>query len=320
MARPLRIVYAGAWYHVMNRGRHREKIFLDKTDYQTYMNLLSHAFDLYELEVHSFSLMPNHYHLLVRTPRANLSRAIRHVDGIYAQTFNRRHACDGSLFRGRYKSILVEADSYLEELVRYIHRNPFEAGLEKRLGEHFWTSHRHYLKPSKKSSWLHTDFVLSLFADRKHDAISLLKEFVNKERSPELVRRLASVKWPAILGGEKFKEWLKEHHLGKRLSERNVPQLRDLLREYKLDRLKLLAEQLWEIPPDEWLKTKRGRRNDKRRAMIYVSRHYLKATAAEAAQAFGVHHAAVSIKNGVRSSIVNTLPPAALFLPHLFYR
>ena len=116
MARPLRIEYPNAWYHVMNRGRRREKIFYDERDCSTFLQVLQKCVEMFELEIHAYASMPNHYHLLARTPRGNLSRAMRHLDGVYTQKVNRRHKVDGSLFRGRYKSILVDADSYLMEL------------------------------------------------------------------------------------------------------------------------------------------------------------------------------------------------------------
>ena len=142
MARPLRIEYPSAWYHVLNRGRRREKIYFDSADYQTFLTLLGRCYDLYELEIYAYALMPNHYHLLVRTPRGNLSRAMRHLDGVYTQKINRKYGLEGSVLKGRFKSILIEKESYRLEIIRYIHRNPYKAGLEKVLGQHAWTSHR----------------------------------------------------------------------------------------------------------------------------------------------------------------------------------
>ncbi len=129
MSRPLRIEYPDAWYHVMNRGRRGESIFRKKEDYLTFITLLQEAGDMWNLRVWAYSLMPNHYHLLIQTPNANLSRCMRHINGVYTQRFNRSHHLDGQLFRGRYKAIFVEGDSYLLELLRYIHRNPLETGL-----------------------------------------------------------------------------------------------------------------------------------------------------------------------------------------------
>ncbi len=124
MPRPLRIEYPGAVYHLMNRGSARQKVFLGSADYREFLKTLSEAHDLWEIEVLAYCLMPNHYHLCLRTPRGNLSRVMRHIDGLYTQRFNRGHRRDGSLFRGRYKAILVDADEYLLAVVRYVHLNP----------------------------------------------------------------------------------------------------------------------------------------------------------------------------------------------------
>ena len=111
MSRPLRIQFPDAWYHVMNRGRRRESVFRDKQDYVVFVELLKEVVDMYKVRIAAYCLIPNHYHLLIQTPAGDLARGMRHLNGIYTQRFNRAHNCDGPLFRGRYKSILVDADS-----------------------------------------------------------------------------------------------------------------------------------------------------------------------------------------------------------------
>ena len=162
MSRPLRIDYPNAWHHVMNRARREEDLFIDKADYQQFIDLLQETVDLFNVNVAAFCLMPTHYHLMVQTPDANLSRCMRHLNGVYTQRYNVRHSCDGTLFRGRYKSILVDVDSYVLQLVRYIHRNPLKAGLVKRLDQYVWSSHKGYLSKAKKWNWLYKDFVLGM--------------------------------------------------------------------------------------------------------------------------------------------------------------
>jgi len=130
MSRPIRIAYPKAWYHVMNRGRRAENIFLEKFDYKMFVALLQETSEAWNIRIAAFCLMPNH-HLLVHTPEANISRAMCHLNGVYTQRFNSWHHLDGPLFRGRYKSILVSGDSYLLQLVRYIHRNPLKQALLK---------------------------------------------------------------------------------------------------------------------------------------------------------------------------------------------
>src|SRR5512139_1965070 len=123
MSRPLRIEYLDAWYHVLNRGSRRESIFREERDYKNFLRTVEEASECWDLRVAAYCLMPNHYHLLVQTPRGNLSRCMRHIDGIYTQRFNRLHGHDGPLFRGRYKALLIDADRYLLALVQYVHRN-----------------------------------------------------------------------------------------------------------------------------------------------------------------------------------------------------
>ncbi len=108
MSRPLRIQYPDAWYHVINRGRRGEKIFLSKEDYQSFIILLKELNEVYNVKIVAYCLMENHYHLLIKTPDANLSRAMRHLNGVYTQRYNKRHNYDGQLFRGRYKSETFE--------------------------------------------------------------------------------------------------------------------------------------------------------------------------------------------------------------------
>ncbi len=113
MSRPLRIQYPDAWYHLMNRGRRREEIYIDKGDYIAFIELLHEASEVFNVCIAAYCLMSNHYHLLIQTPDGNLSRCMRHINGVYTQRFNRRHGHDGPLFRGRYRSILIDQDSYL---------------------------------------------------------------------------------------------------------------------------------------------------------------------------------------------------------------
>ncbi len=127
MARPLRIEFDDAWYHIMNRGAGRRIIFCNNEDRENFLRLLDDIHQRYHVETHAYCLMDNHYHLLLHTPHSNVSRALRHLNGVYTQMFNHSHGCDGPLFRGRFKSLLVENDCYLTRLSRYIHLNPVEA-------------------------------------------------------------------------------------------------------------------------------------------------------------------------------------------------
>ena len=163
MARPLRIQYPGAVYHVMNRGGSRQKLFLKKQDYEAFLKTVGEIHDRWGVELFAYCLMRTHYHVCLRTPEGNLARVMRHLDGLYTQRFNRIHRRDGALFRGRYKAIVVDKDAYLAQLVRYIHLNPVEAGLVREPQASVWSSYRFYLRPKQAPKWLRIEEVMGEF-------------------------------------------------------------------------------------------------------------------------------------------------------------
>ncbi len=155
MARQLRTDFEGAWHHVMNRGRRKEMIFPNSEDRLDFLRLLGVVHDRYDIEIHAHALMGNHYHLLVRTPSGGLSRAMKHVDGVFAQRFNRRYELDGPLFRDRFRAKLVDSDNYLGVVSRYIHRNPIALVGEENLASYEWSSYYDFLQqPSTRPAWL----------------------------------------------------------------------------------------------------------------------------------------------------------------------
>jgi len=188
MSRPLRIEFPGAWYHVMNRGRRSERIFTSPEDYQTYIKVLQEAAELWGIKIAAYCLMSNHYHLLVQTRDANLSRCMRHINGIYTQRFNRRRKTEGQLFRGRYKAILIEEDSHLLEVLRYIHRNPLRAGLVTDIKDFPWSSHHGYLSSAKKWEWIYKEFLMSMVSDKQSRRLAAYKDFVSLNDSGKGVK------------------------------------------------------------------------------------------------------------------------------------
>lgn len=159
MSRPLRINYANAFYHVMNRGAGRRTIFNTEEERKIFLNLLSEAHIQFAIQIHAYCLMTNHYHLLIKTPLGNLSRAMRHINGIYTQRYNRLNKTDGALFRGRYKSILVDSDTYLIHLSKYIHLNPLEARMVEDLTHYKWSSYCAYIGIKDTPRWLYKNEV-----------------------------------------------------------------------------------------------------------------------------------------------------------------
>ena len=163
--------------------------------------------------------MSNHYHLLISTPDANVSRVMRHINGVYTQKINKKYGLEGSLFKGRYKSILIDMKSYFKECVRYIHRNPIKAGLEQSLGLYKWTSHKFYADKIKRPDWLCINEALLNFGKYEKIAKKEYNDYVRLKISEDFERRLAGSNWPAVLGGDEFKNKIKQLILGKNLSE-----------------------------------------------------------------------------------------------------
>ncbi|MFQ5788817.1 MAG: transposase, partial [Thermodesulfobacteriota bacterium] len=187
MSRPLRIQFPGATYHVMNRGIARQKIFLVTRDYEEFLRTLTETHELWGVEVFAYCLMSSHYHVCLRTPEGNLSRVMRHVDGLYTQRFYRMHGRDGPIFRGRYKAIVIDADRYLTAVVRYIHLNPVEAGIVKKPEVYKWSSHINYLRPQRAPEWLNATELLEGFS-----SVGEFQEFVlsgNEDKLREFYTR-----------------------------------------------------------------------------------------------------------------------------------
>ncbi len=165
MARQHRIQYPGAWYHVTHRGAGRQDIYKNDIDRQVFLKQIAETSERHTLEVHAFCLMTNHYHLLVRTPNANLSTAMRHLNSTYTQRFNRAHQTDGAVFKGRYAAQLVGEDDYLLSVVRYLHLNPARAGLESEIGKYRWSSLAAYLQLKRPPAWLDMTWINRRFSD-----------------------------------------------------------------------------------------------------------------------------------------------------------
>ena len=156
-----------------------------------------------------------------------MSRCMRHLNGVYTQRYNVGHGCDGTLFRGRYKSILVDADNYVLQLVRYIHRNPLKAGLVKRLDQYGWSSHKGYLSKANKWNWLYKDFVLEMLTAQISSQIRIYKQFMAQEQDEDLVRVLDGKNRPSMLGSEKFIAWIKDRFFKKK-KDTEVPASKEL--------------------------------------------------------------------------------------------
>ena len=179
MARPLRIEFPGAVYHVTSRGDRREAIFVDDTDRSAFLALLGRMLERLDAQVLAYCLMGNHYHLVLYTRRANLSLLMRQLNGVYTQDFNRRHGKAGHVFQGRFKAILVDREAYLLELCRHVDLNPVRAGVVALPGEWPWSSYLAHSGQQPSPHWLDTPglhrFILGrdVSTSRDHRAAAL---------------------------------------------------------------------------------------------------------------------------------------------------
>jgi REP element-mobilizing transposase RayT len=285
MARPLRIEYPDAWYHVMNRGRRGEDIFADDQDYKMFTELLKETSEMWNVRIAAYCLMPNHYHMLIQTPNANISRSMRHLNGVYTQRYNSRHQYDGQLFRGRYKSILIDTDSYLLQVVRYIHRNPLKANLTENIDKYKWCSHKGYSSIAKKWNWLHKDYILSLLSKNRKDWLRYYRKWVSVDEEDEVSQKLSSGKWPVCIGTQAFIDKVKEKYGSKKINK-EIPSSREMLPDAKL--IVDAVCRFYGVDRKDIIKKRRGQKNEARNAAIYLTRKLRLDTFTEIGKLYGI--------------------------------
>jgi len=212
MPRPLRIEYGNAYYHVMNRGRNRQKIFHDERYYAAFLATLAEAHQRFGIQVLSYCLMSNHYHLLLKTPVANLGRVMRHINGVYTQRYNRLKKTDGSLFRGRYKAVCVEEDSYQLQLSRYIHRNPIDAGIVDQLENYEWSSYRDYISQQRSPKWLYLKEIYDQLGVKAR-LRQKYRAFVELGVDEEIKQFYGKGNLSPYLGSDEFRAWIYSQRL-----------------------------------------------------------------------------------------------------------
>ena len=202
MTRPLRLEFPGALYHVTSRGNRREDIYLGDDDRELLLTQLANVCLRFNWAIHSYCLMTNHYHLVVETPDGNLSKGMRQLNGVYGQMWNRLHDRVGHVFQGRFKCIVVQKESYLLELSRYVVLNPVRAGIVQRAEDWPWSNLRAILGGIEAPRWLASNWLLSHFGQQRRRAVANYLKFVNEgvgRPSP-----LAGVRFQGVLGDDRF--------------------------------------------------------------------------------------------------------------------
>ncbi len=239
MSRPLRVEYPGALYHVIARGNAKQDIFLGDHDRRRFLFWLADTCKTHNLLCHAYCLMDNHYHLLLETLDANLSVAMRDLNGNYAQWFNVTHDRVGHLFQGRYKAFVIERETYLLEIVRYIVLNAVRAGLVEHPKDWKWSSYRATAGMTTVPKWLHVDWVLANFSKGKSDAQKEYRRFVREGLDAK--NPYEDITNGFLLGSPQFVSWiwektngseeLKEHPRNERIVGR--PSLEEIFSDVK---------------------------------------------------------------------------------------
>jgi len=271
MARPLRIEFAGALYHITARGNAQQDIHSVDEDRNDFLNLLNRACDRYHWYCHAYCLMDNHYHLLIETEQPTLSKGMKYINGTYTQNFNRRHKRVGHVFQGRFKGILVESEAYLLELARYIVLNPVRARMVRSAKDWPWNSYRATAGFSESHACLTTDWVLAGFARQKKKAQEGYRKFVQEGKGQP--SPWESLRNQIYLGSDQFVEDM-QCKMDPDQSLDDIPKLQ-------------------KMAPPKPLDYYQAKYSDRKLAMAeaYRSGHY---TLAEVGKYFGVSYATVS--------------------------
>jgi REP element-mobilizing transposase RayT len=216
MARPLRLEYAGAVYHVMARGHERCPIYRDDEDRQRFLEGLARVVEELRFVVHGYCLMTNHYHLLIETPAPNLAAGMHRLNTRYSQSFNVRHGRTGHLLESRYKALLIEKESYLLELSRYVVLNPVRAGLVRSAGAWRWSNYRATCGEMQRPAFLEVDWTLGCFATRRTSAREAYRRFVSEGKGA--ADPTAAAAGQVFLGSPAFLDEMKRRLEGTDLS------------------------------------------------------------------------------------------------------
>ncbi len=284
MSRPLRIEFKNAWYHVMNRGASRRRIFQTDEQRAYFLTLLSHTSERFDADWHAYCLMDNHYHLMLHTPAGNLQRIMRHINGVYTQYYNRCEGKDGALFKGRYKAILVDAESYWPQLSRYIHRNPLEAGIVEDLGDYFWSSYPAYTKARKAPDWLSMAYILQ--AVNQKSGRMAYKRYVAAGTDEETARFYSRNSQSSVHGNESFLQ----RALKGRVPTIDLPEIKRLRGRITIDRVIRATATHCGVTQVEIKRSRRGRgvRSPARSIAMYLCQEVAGMTLSDIATRFGL--------------------------------
>lgn len=220
MVRPLRIEFSGALYHVTARGNARRDIYFDDENRRVFLQTLSRTIERNDWLCHAYCLMSNHYHLLIETANPTLSRGMRYLNGVYSQYLNRKTKRVGHVFQGRYKAFLIEKETYLLEVARYVVLNPVRARMVQSAGDWPWSSYRATAGHTEPPEWLTVDWLLGGFGGKRGEAIDAYRRFI--QSGHEHTTLWNELKNQIYLGSDQFVEEM-QCHLDPEQSLENIP-------------------------------------------------------------------------------------------------
>jgi len=285
MARPLRIEYEGAFYHIVQRGTERKSVFKEDKDKQRFLAYLETTFLRYRSICHAYCLMDNHYHLIIETPGANITKIMHYLNTSYAVYFNTKYRRVGPLYQGRFKSIIVQADEYLHHLSRYIHLNPVRAKIDEDPVKYKWSSYNSYLGKNKKPAWLEIGFVMSNFGKKIAPARKRYREYVLGGIGKEVGIIKENIHKGLVLGDIDFMREIKERFV-KNKTDKEIPMIRDILIEGELSKEeieKVVKEKIAEI-------------KEIRKVTIYLLRKYTQKSLKDIADCYkGIEDSGISV-------------------------
>ena len=292
MARQLRIIYPGAFYHIFSRGNDRQAIFHQPADYREFLAILAECCHRFRLRVYAFCLMPNHYHVFLETLEPSLSSAMRRLNGVYTQRFNRRYDRVGHLLQGRFKAKLVDREAYGLALSRYIHLNPCRAKLTARPEDYAWSSARHLLGLALPPPWLDVCWTLAQFGQDRRSARRAYRRFLADGADESAVEIIERSQGP-ILGDQAFADSVKGRGFD-RSADSELPELRRLA--YRPSREAILEQVATRYGHTaDVLRLERRRNHPARRVAIYLVQQLSGSTHRQTGQYFGgIGYTAVS--------------------------
>jgi len=290
MSRPLRISYPGALYHITARGNEKNLIYREKGDYRKFLKILSALPKRFSIVIYGYVLMGNHYHLLIETPKGNITKVMHYLNTAYTGYFNRKYHRVGHLFQGRYQGLLIEKDRYLLSVSRYIHLNPVRALIVKRPEEFNWSSYLQYIGKREREEWLSCSWILRRYSEDELKARRSYQSFVEEgltlKKNP-----FHNLKSEPIVGSESFIEETKRKIKLKK--QREIPESKRLAKRIKYEGVMVILTKRFGIS-EQKIRGAGRRDNLPKKICLYLLRKCTDISNEEIGRYFGIGYTAVS--------------------------